>query len=350
MENVIVAPQIRDLTVLAGQLSLWLAEKLPAARDVRLENLSYPFGAGMSHETILFDASWTAEGERSEQGFVVRIKPQGHTVFPDDLFDQQHRTMRALHEDGRVKVAQVYWMEQDPELLGAPFFVMEKLRGRVAVTMPPYAESGWVAEATPAQRHKFWENGVRQLAAIHTVPLDGFAFLKDENGLQGLEQEWDKWARYLEWISRDRRQELLDVAHRKLRAAWPKNQPPGIVWGDARIGNIMFDDDFEAVAVMDWEQPSLGGGLNDLAWWLHHSQIMHGATPERPHLEGMGTRDETIALWSHITGFSTDDMEWYDGFTAFKFACMGTRMAELRGWPAPTGETLRTRLEPALKF
>ena len=54
----VVAPETRDLEVLAATLVDWLGRQMPAARAIRLEDLRYPLGAGMSHETILFDARW----------------------------------------------------------------------------------------------------------------------------------------------------------------------------------------------------------------------------------------------------------------------------------------------------
>ena len=63
--GVIVAPETRDLDTLAGQLAAWLTPRIDGAQDVRVENLAYPHGAGRSHETILFDVSWTAAGERA---------------------------------------------------------------------------------------------------------------------------------------------------------------------------------------------------------------------------------------------------------------------------------------------
>ena len=48
----------------------------------------------------------------------------------------------------------------------------------------------------------------------------------------------------------------------QLLARWPKNQPEGMVCGGAELVNVMFDEDFQVLAVMDWEQPSLGGPLN----------------------------------------------------------------------------------------
>ena len=332
MENAIVAPEVRELAVLARQLVPWLQAHLPEADDLRIENLSYPLGAGRSHETILFDVSWLAHGQRVEKGWVVRIKPIRHTVFPDDLFEQQYRVMQVVYEHGAVRVARPLWFEADASLLGAPFFVMERTRGRVAVTVPPYTTTGWVAEATPAQRARMWENGVRQLAAVQSVPLSSVQFLQGPKGARdGLAQEWDKYVRFVKWINQERPWPVLEAALARLRACWPANQPPGLVWGDARLGNMMFDENFEVTAVMDWEQPSLGGALHDLAWWLYLSNQMHGATADRPHLQGMGTREQTIALWSELTGISTADIEWYEDFAALKVSCTGIRLSSLRG-------------------
>jgi aminoglycoside phosphotransferase (APT) family kinase protein len=138
---------------------------------------------------------------------------------------------------------------------------------------------------------------------------------------------------------------VLDAALRRLRANWPVNQPPGLVWGDARLGNMMFDEDFEVVAVMDWEQPSLGGALHDLAWWLVLSEMRHGAAPGKPHLAGMGTRADTLALWHELTGISTADIGWYEEFTAFKLSCLSIRTFALKGDPPPDESWLARRLK-----
>jgi aminoglycoside phosphotransferase (APT) family kinase protein len=334
MSNVIVALKTRELDTLGTQLAGWLQGKMPGARDIRLDNLAYPFGAGQSHETILFDASWTEGGEQRSEGMVVRIKPVDYTMFPTDLFHEQARLMSLLHEDGRVKVAKIFWYEEDASLLGSPFFVMEKKRGRVAVSVPPYAQTGWVADAAPDQRRKLWENGVRQLAAIQLVPRDDMGFLQGPPGArEGLDQEWERYQRFHARNSELRPWPLFDTALKLLAERWPRNQPPGLVWGDARIGNMMFNEDFEVVAVMDWEQPSLGGALHDLAWWLRLSDMMHS---QPKLLEGMGTREETIALWREITGVSTGDIEWYEDFATLKLAILSVRMGHLRGAPLPT--------------
>jgi aminoglycoside phosphotransferase (APT) family kinase protein len=348
MSDVIVAPQVRDLDELSTVLARWLAEHLPEARDLKVTNLDYPRGAGQSHETILFDAQWQENGESQHRGMVVRIKPSRFTVYPDDLFTEQYRIMQVMHESGRVKVARPLWIEQDASVLGAPFFIMEKVAGRVPVSIPPYSQTGWVAEASAEQRRRMWENGVRQLAAIQSLPLEDARFLEGPpHAREGLEQEFDKYVRAAAWVQEDRRLPVLDAALARLRERWPENRPAGLVWGDARIGNMIFDDQFDVVAVVDWEQPSLGGALNDLAWWVVNAELMHGANETRPHLAGMGTKEETIALWEELTGISAEGLEWYEDFTRLKMSCLGVRMASLRGAPPPDERELAVRLKVA---
>jgi aminoglycoside phosphotransferase (APT) family kinase protein len=344
--DVIVAPETRDLEVFAQQLTGWVQERMPGATDLRITDLDYPRGAGQSHETILFDLAWTQDGHWHEQGYVVRIKPTRVTQFPDDLFTEQYLLMKTLNEQGNVPVAKPMWFEEDPALFGAPFFLMEKVRGRVTVSVPPYRELGWFAEATPAQRHTAWSNAVHALAATQKTPLSSLGFLEGMKGVQtGLEQEWAKYVDFAEWVQRDQRRAPLQEKIDQLRAGWPTNQPAGLVWGDARIGNMMFDDDFAVVAVMDWEQPSLGGALNDLAWFTVLGETMHGPTADLPRLEGMGSSEETVALWGELTGISTAEIEWYQDFVNLKVGCLGLRMGELKGWPSQDDATLRQRLK-----
>lgn len=116
--------------------------------------------------------------------------------------------------------------------------------------------------------------------------------------------------------------------------------------GATRMGNMMFDENFEVIAVMDWEQPSLGGALQDLAWWLYNSEMMHsGRDPERLYLDGFGSREETIAQCHELTGIPTDDIEWYEEFTALKYSCTGIRICQLKGAQPPDAAWLALKLK-----
>lgn len=349
MSDQIVAPETRDLDELADLLAGWMGRRIPGARDVRIDGLDYPRGAGQSHETILFDAHWDEGGQERSQGCVVRIKPSRFTVFPDNLFDQQYQVMKVLHDGGYVRVAKPLWFEEDPSVLGNPFFVMEKVKGRVPVSIPSYARSGWVAESTPEQHRKMWEGAVNQLASIQRVPVGKVRFLEGTgDAREGLAQEWDKYVRFVDWLEQEKPQPVLRAALDRLKSLWPANQPEGMVWGDARMGNMMFDENYEVVAVMDWEQPSLGGALHDLAWFVVLSETMHGRQSQHgAYLEGMGSREETIALWEKISGKSAADLEWYEDFTHLKMSCTGVRLGQLRGVQMMDDATMAQRLKVA---
>ena len=59
----------------------------------------------------------------------------------------------------------------------------------------------------------------------------------------------------------------------------------------------------------------------------------------------MGTREETIALWEELTGYSSRDVEWYEDFTRIKMSLTGIRIAALRGTPMPDNQWLAERLK-----
>ena len=160
---------------------------------------------------------------------------------------------------------------------------------------------------------------------------------------EDFDQETGRWRRYLDWIDPGGKLMLLREGFDRLLSRAPDNRPAGIVWGDARLGNMMIADDFSIAAVMDWEQPSLGGALHDLGWWLYSDYVQ---TEGRgiPTLDGMGARDETIALWAEVSGKSAADIDWYETFVVFKMECLGVRMQVLRGMVAvaePGSQTAR---------
>ncbi|GLY38875.1 putative phosphotransferase [Amycolatopsis sp. NBRC 101858] len=333
----IVAPGVRDLDDLVHLLTGWLAERLPRAAGLRLSGLTYPRGSGQSAETILFDAHWREDGVDRTRGLVVRIKPSEFKLFRDDVFFEEFALMRALGEHGAVPVAPVLWLEESPALLGSPFFVMEKLRGRVAVSVPSYLEKGWVAEATTAQRAVLWESCVRTLATLPSVPLSAVPFLVPAGG-DGFGGEWSRWAGFLDELERpDRPLPRHRAVLRRLEASIPAHRPEGIVWGDARIGNMLVDDEFGVVALMDWEQPSAGGALHDLGWWLINQRGKSLPLGGRL-LPGMLDRADTVALWEQVTGIRAEAIDWYEAFAAYKMACLMVNLYDLRGQRPPNGD------------
>jgi len=321
----VVSPQVGALDA----LSRWLGSRLPHATGIHLRNVRYLPGADMSGQTILFDAVWHQAGTEHTKGLVVRVKPTQHTLHLDDLFNEHYAIIQLMHAQKHVRVAKPLWFETNGSILGAPFFVMEKIEGRVALNYPPHSNSGLLVDAGPAERRRVWESAVRQLASIQLVPVTSAAFLALPGGPTGFDQEVSRWRRFLSWVDPGSELTLLRATFKRLLAAGPSNKADGIAWGDARLGNMMIDSNFEVAAVVNWEQPSLGGALHDLGWWL---QCDYNQTTRQgfSRLDGMGDRADTIALWSEVSGKSAADIEWYEAFACFKMECLALRMAALR--------------------
>lgn len=324
----------RDLDTVAAQLRDVVSTRLAAGAEVTISDLTLPVGAGSSNETILFDARWSAGGTDQRQGMVLRIGPSGFQLFMDPRMRDQHRLLDALHSIGKVKVARPLLFDDSSAPFGQPFMLMEKLQGRVPVSFPPYNSGGFLYDASVAERRRAWEDAVDQLAQIALTPLKAVAFLAETDGDGSFAEHIDWWHRMGRWAKVDHLPAIAEL-HDWLEANRPSGSPPGLSWGDARIGNIMFADDFSVAGIMDWEQMSLGGPLLDIGWWLWFDRF-HSDTLGFTRLDGLGNRAETIARWQAATGITVRDVEWYELFAGYKVALITARKAALEGNNAPS--------------
>jgi aminoglycoside phosphotransferase (APT) family kinase protein len=254
-------------------------------------------------------------------------------MFLDPAFERQFRLLQLIARNGWVRVPRAMWQEEDSNILGRPFFIMERIVGRVPVSFPNYNTSGWLVDASPRERERAWLSAMDQFAAIHRIPTKEVGFLlRPEYGATGPEDEFQYWLRTLDWVTGERTPAILTQTAEWLARHKPAQPLEGLSWGDARIGNMMFDADFQVAAVLDWEQASLAGGLQDLAWWLLLDDVasVHRGTKR---LEGLGNRQQTIDLWRELTGLGIDDLDWYEAFAMFKLLILSIRGDHLRGKP-----------------
>ena len=152
MADEIRAPKrsTRDLAATRARLEAWLAERLPGAR---IAQLASPSGTGMSSETLLFDAAWREGGAERSAAFVARVAPDPRDVpvFPSYELATQFRVMQ-LAARGGVPVPRVRWLEEDASRIGSPFFVMDRVAGRVPPDIMPYPMGSWLSEASPSEQ------------------------------------------------------------------------------------------------------------------------------------------------------------------------------------------------------
>jgi len=146
-------PAQRDPDVTRKTLADWLQGQLPGAHHVQISELKVPEESGFSNETLMADVHWQSSTGGGSDSIVVRVKPTGYKVFLDADFEQQWWLLSLLDKETDVPVPPMLWFEEDESLLGAPFFVMRKVRGRAAPYRPNYNVGGWLNEATPAEVH-----------------------------------------------------------------------------------------------------------------------------------------------------------------------------------------------------
>ena len=120
----------------------------------------------MSSETLLFDAGVdraTASGVHHE--LVARVAPDAGDVpvFPSYDLEIQFRVMQLVGEHAPTcRCPAVRWLELDPAAIGAPFFVMDRVEGRVPPDVMPYPMGSWLLEADPADQRALQDASVRR--------------------------------------------------------------------------------------------------------------------------------------------------------------------------------------------
>ncbi len=319
----------RDLEGDRARLLAWFRKQLPAARDVRVSELVAPQSSGFSNETLLFDLAYDDGTGETRESLVLRIQPIGFPIFPEYDLGLQFRTMQLLAATDVPVPRALFLEERDTEVLGAPFYVMSRVEGRVPPDQPPYHQGGWMTEISPAERGAIFTAGFEILARIHRLDYSavGFDFLdKPEFGATGLAQQMGCYERFLAWAARGREQPIPESALEWLRKNEPADDRDCLNWGDARIGNIIFDGTRPA-AVLDWEMVTHGSPEIDVGWSVfldrHHSEGI-----ETPRLEGFPSYEESIARYEEMSGFEVKNLHYYQVFAGFRFAVIMMRIAQ----------------------
>jgi aminoglycoside phosphotransferase (APT) family kinase protein len=268
-----------------------------------------PIGDGHSNITYAL--------RRGSADLVVRRPPRG--PLPPSAHDvlREARVLRAL--EGRAPVPRVLAVCDDAAVIGAPFYVMERLEGDVVTdAVPPALDD-------EAGRRAMGEELVDALVTLHAVDwraagLEGFG-RPDGYLVRQLKRFGGLWER-----NRTRDLPAVDRVARWLGERLPASPPATIVHGDYRIGNVMYAAGAPArlVAIFDWEMSTIGDPLADLGYlctfWVDREDPPAGiferhAVTRRP---GFPTRGELIARYEEGSGRSMGDIRWYQALALWK--------------------------------
>jgi aminoglycoside phosphotransferase (APT) family kinase protein len=242
--------------------------------DLRAEK----FPGGQSNPTFRIDS-----GGRS---WVLRRKPPGELLASAHAVDREYRVLSALRDSG-VPVARTHLLCEDDGVIGAMFYIMEYLDGRVFWD-PRLPEIG-----SRHERAAMYDELNRVLAALHQVDAQRLGlgdFGRPGNYFERQVGRWTKQYRASETGHSPAMERLIE---------WlPANMPQddgsvSLVHGDYRLDNVMFHPtEPRIIGVLDWELSTLGHPLADLAY-----QVMAWQLPTEGGLRGlMGIDREALGI------------------------------------------------------
>jgi aminoglycoside phosphotransferase (APT) family kinase protein len=308
----------------APALAHWLSERLGAA--VAVDGWERP-ASGFSAETIVVPTTVDGRAQR----FVLRLETPDPAVYPaqagglDIEIEIQVRVMQALAASD-VPLATVVGYEPDTSVLGAPFFVMEFVEGRVPIENPPYTLEGFFVDASPTERAAMIDDGLRVLAAVHDVDWRAadLGWLVAPGTSPGIAAQLDLWEAYARRELDGRTHPSLDRALAWLHDNLPPGSEPVLAWGDPRPGNIIWRDGHAACAT-DFEAVAIAPREHDLGWWLMFDRSSH-ETVGAARLPGEPTRDEQRVIYERHAGIAVDDPFPFELFAAARYAAIVVRV------------------------
>lgn len=289
------------------------AERLATCLRAQIPGLGGPMrlariGGGQSNPTFFVDFD--------DRALVLRKQPPGELLPSAHAVDREYRVLRALAgTDVPVPNAVLYC--DDRSVVGTPFYVMDKLEGRV---FPHYT----LPELPAAERRAYYFAMAETLARLHAV--DWAAAGLGDYGRPGnfFQRQVTRWTRQWE-ASRTREDANID----RLIAWLPANIPAGdhttIAHGDFRFGNLMFHPtEPRVIAVLDWELSTLGHPLADVAYsclaWHTGADEFEGMLGIDLAAEGIPTQAEYAAHYRRAGGHAEPVTRFHLAFSLFRFA------------------------------
>ncbi len=292
-----------------GRVTSWFESNVAEAQPP----LRFDVIAG-GHSNLTF-AVTDAAGSR----FVLRRPPLGHVLASAHDMGREHRIISGLQGSG-VPVPRTIGFCGDPDVNGAPFYVMSFVEGHVLRDATASAAVLDESARTNASRSL-----VDTLAALHAVDLDqaGLADLGRHEGY--IARQLKRW--YGQWNQgKTRELPAVDRVHDGLAAAVPDQGRATIVHGDYRLDNCMVDTSGEVVAVLDWEICTLGDPLADVGllqvYWTGPGDADSAWTGSATTPAGFWNRRQLADRYAEVSGRDLSQLEFYVAFAYWKLACI----------------------------
>ena len=253
---------------------------------------------------------------------VLRRPPLGHVLPTAHDMSREYRVLSALRGTD-VPVPETVAICQDPDVIGAPFYLMKFVQGVVLRT----PEDGGLITAEQAGELSQLLAGM--MATILAVNIEAVG-LGDFGRPHGyMARQLNRWQRQWELSKTGETPGYEDLVAR-LAAGLPESAEGTLVHGDFRLDNTLVTLGRPAgiAAVVDWEMSTLGDPLADLGLTLSY---WHDAADDRRYLDinvgagitaqpGFLNRNQFAARYAELTGRDLSGIGYYIAFGYFKLA------------------------------
>jgi aminoglycoside phosphotransferase (APT) family kinase protein len=327
----------RSIPALTAALQDWLAGRSAGPGRPTVSKVALPDSGGLSSTSVLFEASWPGDDTRgAPRGgrYVARMAPEPSAVpvFPRYDLPVQFEVISRVAACCDIPLPRLRWNEPDGGALGTPFFVMDQVDGRVPLDNPPYVFTGWLLEAVPSERARLQRASVAILARVHAIPEPAARFpaLRPAAGRDSLRCHVAGQRDYYRWALADDgfRVPIIERSLDWLEEHWPRDPGPDVLcWGDARIGNIIYQG-FEPAAVLDWEMAALGPRELDVGWLVFLHRFFQDIAEffEVEGLPDLLRRSDVERCYQELTGWPLRDMDFYLTYAALRHAIIMARI------------------------
>ena len=318
-----------------NRLTRWFTERWPHRTHVELSDFAIPKG-GASNEMMAFTVAWRAAGQRKTQRCVLRMEVPGEPIAPKlgtwypTIIEVEHAVQKALAARSACPVPPMIGIETSSRTLGRPFYVMGWVAGRIVPTANPAMDGYLADELGPAQRRRLVESAIEAMAKVHQFDWKDTSLA--QLGEVGRSKGGGLLSAHLRAYTSLTMKYLRGADHPLLLAGldWlSRNEPepsaPALTWGDARLGNMVFDDDGNVRAALDWELAALLPPAMDVAHFLMTDYMVH-EVERAGRLPGYPTRGEQLAHYEQCAGSAARDLGYWEIFCAVKCAYVFLRV------------------------
>jgi aminoglycoside phosphotransferase (APT) family kinase protein len=248
--------------------------------------------------------------------WALRRPPLGHVLPTAHNMSREYQVIDALRATN-VPVAAAIAMCADPDVLGAPFYLMSFVDGVVLDTAAALSNLDKEAARTACEQ---LVDTLVELHAVDPIPIGLGGFGRPDGFLLRQVNRWQaQWQ-----ASQTRPLPVLDQVVDTLLAALPRSPASGIVHGDYRLTNVIFRRDLTGIAaVVDWEMATLGDPLTDLGLLVVYQTLSADSDLLMPRVgadAGFLTADEMTDRYAARSGRDLAELGWYIAFGFFKLA------------------------------